>query len=469
MKTAEEQVAELNKLHFVAQEGGRTRVYNERWDSVMKRNIITSSSFDDLRNLYLNQYVLIEMAKDNKVESKSFKLGQFWLGSPERRQYEEIAFEPGKLLGPEIYNLWRGFDIEENQNGSWELLRRHLIDNVCCGNMDYFNYYLDWWANTIQHPDQQANVAMVLKGKRGGGKGSAIGYFAELFGQHHIHVFSSRQITGNFNYHLRDAVVLFSDEAIYAGNKAEESVLKGLITERYIPIEGKHRDLIMVRNNLHVIMSTNNQWAVPAGLDERRFFVLNMKDDDAVKQNSAYFNAIKLQMDNGGRGRLLHDMLQRDIKRFDTYKAPNTVGLLEQKIESFDSVHGWWYGCLNGGAIFDGWDWEVAFPAEAVYNNYLAYCKNSGNSKYHNNPTHFGRFLSSMMPGEYPHLHRAKCDNWFYDVKLVTDRVKRITHYEMAPLADCRVIFEKEIGHKINWPVPIGESTQTKADEPETI
>lgn len=55
-------------------------------------------------------------------------------------------------------------------------------------------------------------------------------------------------LTGNFNSHLRDCIALFADEAFWAGDRAGESVLKMLVTEPVIPIEGKGRDLVLVPN-----------------------------------------------------------------------------------------------------------------------------------------------------------------------------------------------------------------------------
>lgn len=47
---------------------------------------------------------------------------------------------------------------------------------------------------------------------------------------------------------LRDCIALFADEAFWAGDRAGESVLKMLVTEPVIPIEGKGRDLVLVPN-----------------------------------------------------------------------------------------------------------------------------------------------------------------------------------------------------------------------------
>ena len=54
-----------------------------------------------------------------------------------------------------------------------------------------------------------------------------------ILGQHALHISNSKHLVGNFNAHLRDCVLLFADEAFYAGDKAHVGVLNSLITEPY--------------------------------------------------------------------------------------------------------------------------------------------------------------------------------------------------------------------------------------------
>ena len=55
-----------------------------------------------------------------------------------------------------------------------------------------------------------------------------------------MQIFNPAQLVGRFNEHLRDCVLLFGDEAFYAGDKQHESVLKGLIAEPFLQMEGKY-------------------------------------------------------------------------------------------------------------------------------------------------------------------------------------------------------------------------------------
>jgi hypothetical protein len=48
------------------------------------------------------------------------------------------------------------------------------------------------------------------------------------------------------------------------------------MTDPTIIIEGKGRDAVPVDHCRHLIVSSNEDWAVPMDLDDRRFFVLNV-------------------------------------------------------------------------------------------------------------------------------------------------------------------------------------------------
>jgi hypothetical protein len=100
--------------------------------------------------------------------------------------------------------------------------------------------------------------------------------FGALFGQHFLHLSDARHLTGNFNAHLRDSCLVFADEAFYAGDKQHEGQLKRLVTEPTLMIEAKYANAVSVRNCLHLIVASNDDWVVPAGTDERRFFVLDV-------------------------------------------------------------------------------------------------------------------------------------------------------------------------------------------------
>ena len=230
-------------------------------------------------------------------------------------------------------------------------------------------------------------------------------------GHHGMQIFSPAQLVGRFNEHLRDCVVLFADEAFYAGNRQHEGVLKGLITEPFLTIEGKGQRIVTARNLLHVIMASNSEWVIPASADERRFFVLDVPD--SRQGNLAYFKAIEWQMRNGGLAAMLHDLLARDISGFEVRDVPQTEALKVQKTLSLNSVKQWWLDVLSRGFLWKSRhgadffrEWQTFYSTELLMRSYLQWA-------HENRPfdrkgrEDLGRFMSNTYSpvrpgGKYP-------------------------------------------------------------------
>jgi hypothetical protein len=110
---------------------------------------------------------------------------------------------------------------------------------TCAGDPAHYEYLLDWSARLFQYPAEPAEVPIVMRGAEGVGKGIFARFMIRAFGQHGIKISSAAHLVGNFNVHPRDCVVLFADEAFYAGDKQHEGRLKSLITGRNHHYRGK--------------------------------------------------------------------------------------------------------------------------------------------------------------------------------------------------------------------------------------
>src|SRR5262249_35243772 len=152
---------------------------------------------------------------------------------------------------------------------------------------------------------------------------------------------------GSFNSHLKDVLVAYADEAL--GDKRHEGILKALITEDNLAIEFKGRDVIFLKNYMRLMVTSNNDWVVPAGLEARRFFILDIGRGKI--QDRAYFGKIVSQMESGGRAALLHYLLHFDLSQIDLTKFPRTEALKETKILSMSPVQKFWYARLGAGSL----------------------------------------------------------------------------------------------------------------------
>lgn len=100
-------------------------------------------------------------------------------------------------------------------------------------------------------------------------------------------------------------------------NKPGEIALKTNITEPYIELEAKYANARAAKNVVHLMMASNEDWVVPAGLDECRSFVLevtanrvrNLTDDQAAALLEAPLqeflrNQIEAEASESARSRL---------------------------------------------------------------------------------------------------------------------------------------------------------------------
>jgi hypothetical protein len=323
--------------------GGKCRVIEEQHDELLNRSRVVKQSFEDFQNRFMNIDVPCGSTDDGKPVVKP--LGLWWLKQPFRRQLERIVFIPNRDT-PDDYNLWRGYGCKATP-GEIPLFLHHLKSIICRGNEDHYRYLLGWFADAVQNPAKPAGVAVVLKGGEGTGKGFVARTFGRLLGRHYLQISNPKHLVGNFNAHLRDCVVLFADEAFYAGNPAHEALLKTLVTEPMLMIEGKGLDAENAANFLHIIMATNSEWAIPAGVDARRFFVLSVSKDKA--QQKDYFAAIQAELDDGGYEALLHFLMSYDLAGFNVSAVPKTDELRVQKAHSLALPEQVMLDCITQG------------------------------------------------------------------------------------------------------------------------
>jgi len=425
----------LNRYHFVSRLRGKTYVFKEAFDKQLSRNYLEKSSFGDFRNFHINKKIPIGTRKDGSSITTS--QGIVWLEHECRRQYEGIIMSPeGDVEG--YYNLWRGYSVKPIK-GSWKLIKKHIKDVLCNGDKDLYQYVKKWLARMIQEPWKPGEVALVLRGGKGIGKGLFANNICRIFGQHSCSVRNPRHVTGNFNAHLADCILLYVDEAFWAGSKDAESVLKGIITEPTIFIEPKFIDGEEKRNMLHLIMTSNNDWVVPASYDERRFCVLDVSE--CHKDDRPYFKAIFNEINNGGLEAMLYDLINMDISDFEVRDVPKSEGLIKQKILSLESVHTWWLQKLQDGELLPGQGWNNVGTRE-LYDDYVDSAKKQGN-RWPGSPTSFGIELQKVLPRGWPKKDRSSKKDIFG---------KRPNVYEFPSLKKCRKYFEEFIGvENLDW------------------
>lgn len=440
-------INEFNRSFAFVIWGGKAVVVNEQPSGPINDRV-RLLSFDSVNQWYANKYTEVRLA-DGKVKPVTFATA--WLRHPRRRQYDGVEFFPscaGEGGTPKYLNLWRGFSVQPSEAGSCAKFKDHLRVNVCQEDKVLYRYLFGWLAHMVQRPRARAGIALVLRGGKGTGKTKVGEVIGSLFAPHYFLVDDARYLTGQFNAHMASCLLLQADEAMWAGDKAAEGRLKGLITSEMQMVEAKGIDPVRMRNFVHVIMTSNEDWVVPASGDERRFFVLDV--GSRCQRNNTYFAEIDEELDRGGRERLLFELLSFDIETFNIYDVPQTKALLDQKIGSLSPLDEFWYSRLHDGYLIHRDDgWHKVVPLEAFYNEYKNEIKSRNIGRVKSSPD-FGKNLRKMSPA-------------IRDTRPVMERehgVMRQTRcYEMPTLTECRTAFEQYLGQPISWPsLPLEQS-----------
>jgi Family of unknown function (DUF5906) len=443
-------VEKLNQSYALAIWGGKAVVVNEQPAAPVNERVRVLT-LEAMNSWFANSVTQVPGA-DGKIKTVSW--AKAWHTHPMRRDYAGVEFFPnpdGAPNTPGYLNFWRGFAIKPSPAGSYGIFRDHLFTNVCDGDDSLFRYLFGWMAHIVQKPRERIGTAIVLRGKRGSGKSKVGEVLGSLLASHYFQVDEARYITGQFNAHMMNCLLLQADEAVWAGDKAAEGRLKGLITSRTQMIESKGVDPIQMLNFVRVMMTSNEGWVVPAGVDERRFCVLDVGSRCA--QNHDYFREMDDELDAGGRERLLHDLMSFDLATVDLWQIPKTRALLEQKLRSFDPIDDFWYNRLH-----DCEHWPSRVICADLHAEYLKASTQIGIGRKRG-PAEFGARIAKLAPG----IRKTRPT-----IEMEPGVMRRVWCYDMPSLNECRAAFEELLSQVIDWPALSpgeGERGEKPADD----
>lgn len=461
VKQASEKILQgLNQRYAVVNEAGKCIVVEWRRDPVLDRETLDRITFADIKRMYQNRslQVLVKEGSEERIERRN--LATWWLNHSGRRQYlAGVIFDPTNRASTQYMNLWRSFAVQPKP-GDWGLMKDHIRRIICRGERDHADYVFNWLARLFQHPEGAGEVALVFRGKKGVGKSILGACVVDAFAQHGMHIIHASQLTGRFNAHLRDCCVLFADEAFFAGDRQHEGSLKGLITEHTLVIEGKYQNVVTVRNMLHLMLASNSDWVVPASIDERRFAVFDVLDTRIA--DHPYFHAMARQMENGGLAAMIHELLHRDITKFEVRHVPQTAALRAQKTLSLPSIERWWLAVLSRGFLCKSrhgtpWFtlWHGFYSTELLVRSYQQWCEENRPFD-RKSREQLGRFFAETYQpfrpnGDHPlyEIDYLYSEGPLDDIAII--RGSRPHGYRVGPLVEARVRFTELYDVDAEW------------------
>lgn len=329
-------------------------------------------------------------------------------------------------------NLWRGWSIAPKE-GPWPTIEHHMREVLCESNDRYYQYVFKWFAFYVQHPDKQAEVALAFVGEKGTGKGKFLNALGNLAKEHYMHVDRPGQLVGRFNGHFANCVFVFADEVVGKGMADGDSALKSMITEPTLPIEDKGAKIRSIVNRLHIVISANDDWSIPATPGERRFgaFAVSSK----FMGNRAYFGKLTEALEGEEMRAFFYALKNHDISNWHPRDdVPETKLLQVQKALT---------GARGPEGLLRRWLEEGCLPgthADFDLANVVAvdFALMDANGRI--NPTVLGKYLLKFADSRRDRrpLHSSISGK---------DASRQVTVYEFPSLAETRQKFDP----KADW------------------
>lgn len=300
--------------------------------------------------------------KDGKPKIEHVTLSKAFLSNQYRRGYEQGYVFDTTSTNNKGYNLFRGWGVEPKA-GSCERILDHIRLVLCRGNLEAYEFFLDYYAHMFQRPWEIPRSAIVVKGEEGAGKDTWAKYLMKIISRYSPKITGQDQFFSNYNGFLKNALFVNLQEA-FVGSQQQNEKLKQYITEDEIKVESKYQNAYDTPNYMRLYITSNNFRVVHASESARRFLVLNSSDEyvstgDPVRdrRNQRYFDALYDEMNGNGPAAILNYLLTRELKNFPRI-PPATEELSAQVATTWKGVKRFMYYAASYG------DLDLANPDE---------------------------------------------------------------------------------------------------------
>jgi phage/plasmid-associated DNA primase len=441
----------LNNKFAVGSLGGHTVVVEHNGVDFNGRRCYSFKKVEEFKSFWSHEVWIVEYSNKNGTESKQMNLMHQWLKYPDRKTYTAIVFCPGETMPEDYLNLWQGFAIKP-QAGDCSLFWDHMLDVICFGDGDAFQYLLNYMAHMVQKVGELPEVALVFRGQQGIGKDLFVSAIAKIFGNHFMALSSMEDVAGRFNGPMMDKLVIHANEAIWGGDKKSEGALKTLITDKTRKYESKGKDMIQGNNYTRLLVTSNNDWVVPLDMDDRRYCFFNVTSQ--YKGNTEYFSKLYAELNNGGYEAILHELLAVDIAGFHPRVRPQCLvsNGIDQVYKRMNTIENFIEESLQTGVLSNYLDPCRKYPNarsvrfNSLYDEFEEYCEQQRvqhrpSSRDFSHKVFGFKQKPGLLPnnGKYQQVDRAGAG--------------KVLCYSIGSLEQCRSYFEQTVmgGRKVDW------------------
>lgn len=204
-------------------------------------------------------------------------------------------------------------------------------------------HLLDYWAHVVRFPGFKVPWAPLIQSTEGIGKGVIKQALTDIIGEMYFHSPSASELVASgskFNAWMRGKLFILVDEIRVDERRDMIEVLKPMISEKRLEVQGKGLDQDMEDNATNWTFFSNYKDAIPVNKNSRRFGIFysviqSAQDLLARGMNDDYFNSLFSWLDNGGSEIIAHYLTHYPIERGAVpMRAPTTSSTAEAQFQS---------------------------------------------------------------------------------------------------------------------------------------
>lgn len=389
-------INEMNKICMYYEVDGTILYYNKQKTLLRNKESIARTHFKK------DCFYIEDEGKKKKINPFDI-----WLEDDDRKDISEIIFKPiGKVEDYQL-NLWNGFKYENTHSYQIERIQ-HILDHIknvwASGDEELYEYFICWFARILQQPWNKNKVCIGLKSIEGVGKTCILELFAEIIGkEYYMECTDLERVVGKFNFMAQNKLLINFNETNWGGDKKMKGKFKSFITDGNVTIEPKGKDPYDIDCYSNCIITTNENWLVDVKGDDRRFNLIELKneilDDDYYKKiyEFEYFQD------------LANYFYNYDISKYNPKKFKKSELHLEQVIQSQDSVELFITMIYEKDIAFsDDDDEEIILSKNHFFERYNEQSTGTYGTKLNN--VHFFRRLRSILKESISIKSANKCN-----------------------------------------------------------
>lgn len=252
-----------------------------------------------------------------------------------------LVFRPDGTVAPDEYNTFRGFRVEPDESGSYDLLKKLLSEVWAHGDDELYRWVLEWFYDILAHPGRKCGTSIAIRGEYGDGKSIVTEkcmskILGETQGGMLLRVADQNAVLGDFNEAMLGRLLVVLEEAAFSGDKKSFDRLKELVTGSTVSINQKNKARFTIENHARMLVASNHDHFMHVKPNDRRYTVL--ESTGAWRGNKRHFAALLDQWNRGGAERFLYDALNHEFRRLHDGSGALAISSKVQTAAEVDQV-----------------------------------------------------------------------------------------------------------------------------------